>query len=100
LCGSDCLLVYSITQLADYANDQHLSSSREHNFKGNLALYAVFISVFCIIRASEDSLCREADSHRGSIDLTFREEGDGHHRILLQFAGIVGAGGGGGADTV
>jgi hypothetical protein len=50
---------------------------------------------------NEDSLCREADSHRGSIDLTFREEGgDGHHRILLQFTGTVGAGGGGGADTV
>jgi hypothetical protein len=49
---------------------------------------------------NEYSLCREADSHRGSIDLTFRKEGDGHHRILLQFAGTVGAGGGGGADTV
>jgi hypothetical protein len=50
LCGQDCLLVKSITQPAEYANDQNLSSSREGNFKGNLALYTVLTSVFGIIR--------------------------------------------------
>jgi hypothetical protein len=44
-------------------------------------------------------LCGEAHSHGELIDLKIQGVDRGHHGILLQFAGTVGAGGAGGGTA-